>query len=69
MTNMRDWRSAADYADTVRLSASGWAWEFLRRNPEYRGEVGKPSPNPKDRASRGRRWGLFCCRGARPGGP
>lgn len=31
-----DWRRAADYAFTERLDGSGWAWQFLRRNPEYR---------------------------------
>ncbi len=33
---MHDWRMAADYAYTQGLSAPQWAWEFLRRNPEYR---------------------------------
>lgn len=32
---MPDWRCAADYAYTQSLSAAQWAWEFLRRNPEY----------------------------------
>ena len=33
---MTDWKNAADYAFTDQLSAEGWAWEFLRRNPDYR---------------------------------
>ncbi|HEY9199889.1 MAG TPA: DUF6499 domain-containing protein, partial [Gammaproteobacteria bacterium] len=32
---MSDWRCAADYAYTQSLSAAQWAWEFLRRNPDY----------------------------------
>jgi len=32
---MPDWRKDGDYAFTENLSPEGWAWEFLRRNPEY----------------------------------
>tara|TARA_B100000315_G_scaffold247817_1_gene277047 strand:- start:722 stop:1528 length:807 start_codon:yes stop_codon:yes gene_type:complete len=31
-----DWRKKEDYAYTDDLDKQGWAWEFLRRNPEYR---------------------------------
>jgi hypothetical protein len=31
-----DWRCVEDYAFTEGLSRELWAWEFLRRNPEYR---------------------------------
>lgn len=31
-----DWKKAEDYEYTQLLDAKGWAWEFLRRNPEYR---------------------------------
>jgi hypothetical protein len=31
----RDWRNKADYQFTKDLDLNGWAWEFLRRNPEY----------------------------------
>ena len=30
------WRNPDDYAYTRELSRELWAWEFLRRNPEYR---------------------------------
>jgi hypothetical protein len=30
-----DWRRAADYDWCVGLTAVEWAWQFLRRNPEY----------------------------------
>ncbi len=35
---MKDWRLADDYGFTERLSGAQWAWEFLRRNPDYRRE-------------------------------
>ena len=31
-----DWRIDSDYAFCQQLDLSGWAWQFLRRNPEYR---------------------------------
>lgn len=69
MTSKRDWRSAADYADTVSLSLSGWAWEFLRRNPAYQAEVRAAAPSSEGRAAAGKGWGLSCCRRPRAGGP
>ena len=33
-----NWRDPADYAFTEALAGAQWAWEFLRRNPEYRRE-------------------------------
>jgi hypothetical protein len=33
---MPDWRDPADYAYCSALSREQWAWELLRRNPEYR---------------------------------
>jgi hypothetical protein len=35
---IRDWRDPADYAFTAGLDGAGWAWEFLRRNPDYQAE-------------------------------
>jgi len=31
----RDWRDENDYEFTKKLTPQGWAWEFLRRNPDY----------------------------------
>lgn len=31
-----NWRNAADYRFGERLGAAEWAWQFLRRAPEYR---------------------------------
>lgn len=36
MSSGPDWRSAAAYTYLDNLSPSELAWEFLRRNPEYR---------------------------------
>ena len=33
-----DWRKSGDYEFTRNLSLDEWAWEFLRRCPEYRQE-------------------------------
>jgi hypothetical protein len=32
---MRDWRNPSEYPKPTDLDATGWAWEFLRRNPDY----------------------------------
>lgn len=32
---IRDWTRAEDYPAAEALSLGEWAWEFLRRNPEY----------------------------------
>ncbi len=38
---MPNWESASDYAFTSNLDDVGWAWEFLRRNAEYREDYAK----------------------------
>lgn len=35
---LRDWRKPADYRFPHGFPAHRWAWEFLRRNPDYREE-------------------------------
>jgi hypothetical protein len=60
------WRSAAAYGYLDDADPADLAWEFLRRNPEYRGEYrklnewGAPDvPADRDDSDRlGRRWGL-----------
>jgi hypothetical protein len=56
-----DWRSASAYEYLQDLNSSGLAWEFLRRNQEYRADY----TNHEFRAAldagvagRERRWGL-----------
>src|SRR5689334_15892912 len=39
--NEPNWKVDADYAYTAQLDDQGWAWEFLRRNPEYREDWAK----------------------------
>ena len=36
MKDKLDWRINENYEFTEHLSNEGWAWEFLRRNPEYK---------------------------------
>lgn len=33
-----DWRTPAAYRHTTNLPAAGFAWEYLRRNNDYRQE-------------------------------
>jgi len=33
-----DWRLEGDYAYCQQLDLSGWAWQFLRRNPAYQAD-------------------------------
>ena len=53
-------RSLEDYAYAAGLDRPGWAWEFLRRNPNYQLEWHIHKPNvPKPRL---RRSGVtYCC--------
>lgn len=37
---MRYGRSAGAHDETEDLSRSAWAWEFLRRNPAFRRQLG-----------------------------
>ncbi|WP_319802070.1 transcriptional regulator domain-containing protein [Azospirillum fermentarium] len=64
MTGTRDWRSAAAYTDTAALPVAGWAWEFLRRNPEYRAGTRAVAPRSAEHTAVGRRWGLSFRRGS-----
>ncbi|MCJ8509820.1 DUF6499 domain-containing protein [Rhizobium lemnae] len=57
-----DWRSPAAYADTNGLSAAGFAWEYLRRDEDYRGDFHRVSACPPDEpetlSAFSERWGL-----------
>lgn len=33
-----DWRDSSQYQFPQRMSAPAWAWEFLRRNPDYQAD-------------------------------
>ena len=57
-----DWRSPETYRPIQDVNAAGFAWEFLRRNPDYRRDVRKRSdklPATSTRAdAQARHWGL-----------
>lgn len=54
----RDWRDPADYADLARLDLASLAWEFLRRNPQYRAEQAARTEDSGDGPAAAARWGL-----------
>jgi hypothetical protein len=57
-----DWRAPAAYRHTKNLPAAGFAWEYLRRNDEYRHEyqtlVALPRPDARQVEAFAQRWGL-----------
>jgi hypothetical protein len=57
-----DWRSPAAYAYLNDLDPAGFAWEFLRRNPDYRrnfrGVVDKPKREKQFAQQSMTHWGL-----------
>ncbi len=73
-----DWQDGAHYAPLLEVDRAGWAWEWLRRNPDYAGEA----PNARVSSTRfgraevtiirnadsgeGARWGLTFCRVPHP---
>ncbi len=66
MPTKPDWRSSTDEAALNKLERPGFAWEFLRRNQEYRagfeqiiGSRTDNKPEVADAAANfARRWGL-----------
>ena len=68
----RDWRRDADYDPVDELDTSGYAWEFLRRNPLYRShyEVAQRGTDGRDLPGPGGglapHWGLRFSGGPRP---
>jgi hypothetical protein len=57
-----DWRSPAAYAYLNDLDLAGFAWEFLRRNPDYRRNFrnigGKPKRENQSTQQSMTHWGL-----------
>lgn len=57
-----DWRSPAAYGHTMQIPAAGFAWEYLRRNHDYRQQfqtvVRTGGPNDDDLETFAARWGL-----------
>lgn len=57
-----DWRAPAAYRHTKHLPAAGFAWEYLRRNDEYRHDYQTISltgrPGAQELEAFAKRWGL-----------
>jgi hypothetical protein len=56
-----DWRSPAAYDHATALETTGFAWECLRRNPDYhrdRNALAYTTPDPIMITTFRRRWGL-----------
>lgn len=57
-----DWRTPAAYVHTKTIPAAGFAWEYLRRNHDYRQDfqilVRAKRPNASELEAFARRWGL-----------
>jgi hypothetical protein len=57
-----DWRTPAAYRHTKDLPAAGFAWEYLRRNNEYRQEymalAARKQPAPGHLEAFVERWGV-----------
>ncbi|KAA0968184.1 hypothetical protein FPY71_17830 [Aureimonas fodinaquatilis] len=57
-----DWRSPAAYGHTKHIPAAGFAWEYLRRNDEYRRDFQtialNGEPAAREHQAFAHRWGL-----------
>lgn len=57
-----DWRTPAAYDHVQNISAAGFAWEFIRRDPDYRRDfremITSPHGATEVRTAFANRWGL-----------
>ncbi|MFC5508112.1 transcriptional regulator domain-containing protein [Bosea massiliensis] len=57
-----DWRSPAAYAHAKSIPAAGFAWEYLRRDADYRRDFHRVSAGSTDKSDTlsafSERWGL-----------
>jgi len=68
-----DWRDPSRYQPLLKLDRVGWAWEWLRRNPEFVAAMPKSSVQgamePRvvtvSDAPLAARWGILFCRARR----
>jgi hypothetical protein len=59
MPRKPDWRSPSNYHYLEKLDRAGWAWEFLRRNQEYRKDFVRILDSTAPEATAiAERWGL-----------
>ena len=59
-----DWRSTALYEHAGQMELTGFAWECLRRNPDYHRDyhlVTQVTPDPIMITAFRRRWGVCFC--------
>jgi hypothetical protein len=40
VSGLPDWRDMAAYSPLLAVGRQGFAWEYLRRNPEFRAQAG-----------------------------
>ncbi|MGX9182135.1 transcriptional regulator domain-containing protein [Mesorhizobium sp. BHbdii] len=73
-----DWQDDGAYEYTARLTRCGWAWEFLRRNPDFQKDLAVALRHAECSQARSvviirlasttvdlSRWGLLFCKFAR----
>lgn len=57
-----DWRSADTYTELLDSDAAAFAWEYLRRNPEYRRDYAAladiAAQGTLDSPAMRRKWGV-----------
>ncbi len=53
-----EWHPSAAYLYVLTLDGPGLAWEYLRRNPNYRADYGLLVDGSEDEADHAARWGL-----------
>lgn len=69
MSSNRNWRDSVPYLRAKDLPAADLAWEFLRRNAEYRRAYASAMRASADAADlMAQRWGLRFRGGSSPGG-
>jgi hypothetical protein len=64
-----DWRSPAAYAHTSKIGAAGFAWEYLRRNDDYRRDYEAAMANggsPLQPSTFEELWGVTFSQRSRP---
>jgi hypothetical protein len=54
-----DCRVAESYRPHLDLSGDGWAWEFLRRNPDFRAAQAANAASPEVASEEAGPWGLL----------
>jgi hypothetical protein len=71
-----NWRFPDAYEDLRSLDAAGFAWEYLRRNPEFLRDQSRleraaadGAPDPDEMEAFAHRWGVRFCKSEPDGKP